>query len=85
MGKELIIFDFFGVISSEVFPIWAEKYFSLNEIKFIKNFQYDEPICGFNKIHGDALLNYYKSLLNHKILQDLFLYFQYHYLQYNFQ
>lgn len=37
--------------------------FSLNEIKFIKNFQYDEPICGFNKIHGDALLNYYKSLL----------------------
>ena len=36
MGKELIIFDFFGVISSEVFPIWAEKYFSLNEIKIIR-------------------------------------------------
>jgi len=36
MGKELIIFDFFGVISSEVFPIWAKKYFSSNEIKIIR-------------------------------------------------
>ena len=36
MGKELIIFDFFGVISSEVFPIWAKKYFSPNEIKIIR-------------------------------------------------
>ena len=36
MEKELIIFDFFGVISSEVFPIWAKKYFSPTEIKTIR-------------------------------------------------
>lgn len=36
MRKELIIFDFFGVISSEVFPVWAKKYFSETEIKIIR-------------------------------------------------
>lgn len=34
--KKLIIFDFFGVISSEVFPIWAKKYFSPTEMKMIR-------------------------------------------------
>ena len=36
MEKELIIFDFFGVISSEVFPIWAKKHFSPTETKTIR-------------------------------------------------
>lgn len=40
MEKELIIFDFFGVISSEVFPIWAKKYFSPTEIKTIRKRYY---------------------------------------------
>lgn len=36
MKKELIIFDFFGVISSEVFPVWGRRYFSEDEMKNIR-------------------------------------------------
>ena len=38
--------------------------FSLNELKFIKSIDFEEDLYGFNCIHGDNLLNYYKSLLN---------------------
>ena len=34
--KELIIFDFFGVISSEIAPIWLRKYFDEETSKTIK-------------------------------------------------
>lgn len=37
--------------------------FSLNELKFIKSFDFEEEVYGMNCIHGDVLLNYYKSLL----------------------
>jgi len=36
MEKPVIIFDFFGVISSEVSSIWRKKYFSEEEFKKIK-------------------------------------------------
>lgn len=36
MSKELIIFDFFGVISSEVSPFWLERFFSKEKAKEIK-------------------------------------------------
>lgn len=36
MNKELIIFDCFGVVCSEVFPIWGEKYFSNDKMKEIR-------------------------------------------------
>lgn len=36
MDKKLIIFDFFGVISSEIAPIWLRKYFVEEEAKKIK-------------------------------------------------
>ena len=38
--------------------------FSLNELKFIKTIDFEEELYGFNCIHGDSLLNYYKLLLN---------------------
>jgi len=37
MKKELIVFDFFGVISTEVFPRWAKKYFNDKEYNEIRN------------------------------------------------
>ena len=37
MSKELIVFDCFGVICSEVFPIWGKRYFSDEEMKNVKN------------------------------------------------
>ena len=36
INKKLIIFDFFGVISSEIAPIWLKKYFEEEEAKKIK-------------------------------------------------
>ena len=37
MNKELIIFDFFGVISTEVYPVWAKRYFSEDEKLAVRN------------------------------------------------
>ena len=36
MEKKLIIFDFFGVISSEIAPVWLRKYFNEEDAKRIK-------------------------------------------------
>jgi len=36
MEKKLIVFDFFGVISSEIAPIWLRKYFNEEDAKRIK-------------------------------------------------
>lgn len=36
MNKELIVFDCFGVICSEVFPIWGTRYFSEEEMKNVR-------------------------------------------------
>ena len=38
--------------------------FSLNELKFIKMIDFEENLSGFNCIHGEGLLNYYKFSLN---------------------
>ena len=37
MEKKLIIFDFFGVISSEIAPVWLRKYFNEEDAKRIKS------------------------------------------------
>ena len=36
MEKKLIVFDFFGVISSEIAPVWLRKYFNEEDAKRIK-------------------------------------------------
>ncbi|AMK14950.1 CRISPR-associated helicase/endonuclease Cas3 [Methanobrevibacter olleyae] len=56
--------------------------FSLNEIKFIKNLEYDEELYGFNRIHGESILNYYTSLL--KTIDKKNDYFQFKLLQKEF-
>ena len=55
--------------------------FSLNELKFIKSFDYDEKVYGMNCVHGDVLLNYYQYLLKNVDKTD---YFQYLLLQREF-
>lgn len=55
--------------------------FSLNELKFIKSFDYDEKVYGMNCVHGDVLLDYYRSLLKKVDKTD---YFQYRLLQKEF-
>lgn len=52
MKKKVLIFDFFGVISSEVAPNWMKKYLSLEEMNKIRstyNVELDLGEMTFNK------------------------------------
>ncbi len=61
---DINIFDLDDDSFEDFFKKHKEKsIFSFNELKFIKNIEYKEDLYGFNCIHGDSLLNYYKSLL----------------------
>ncbi len=51
MNKKAIIFDFFGVICSEISPFWFEKYFSKNEMKQLENLY--TPPADLGKISED--------------------------------
>lgn len=76
------IFDFDDDYFEEFYFSNKNKFiFSFNELKFIKSFDFDENVYGFNCVNGDVLLDYYKSLLKKVDKED---YYQYRLLQKEF-
>ena len=49
---------------------------TLNELKFIKTIDFEEELYGFNCIHGDSLLNYYKFILNNTDKENNYFHFR---------
>ena len=61
MSTTAIIFDFFGVICSEIAPFWFEKYFPPDEAKRLKSF-YSTP-ADQGKISENELFNILGKLI----------------------
>ena len=62
MSINAIIFDFFGVICSEVSPFWFQKYFPENEAKNLKDFY--APPADLGKVSEDEFFSNLATLVH---------------------